>query len=857
MAYDAFISYSHAADGRMAPILQRALHRFAKPWWKIRALSIFRDETDLAASSSLNGRIVAALDSARYFIFLASPRAAASKWCRIEIAYWLEKNPADTLLIVLTEGRIAWDDASGDFDWSVTDAVPPELGKRFANEPFWLDLSWAADREELSAREPRFQQTVARLAATLHGKSLSEISGEDVREHARTRRVAQAAIASILLFAASAGVGGFYAWQQRGQALEQRAVAVAQRTAADAARVNERRQREQAERNLGAAESMVDVLINDVVFGLRKTGLPKDKARTLLDSVSRSLDALDDGDDSGRTADHRLRLYLAMADNYLALGDSDAATRFGDMAVRHAERMMEREPANSDWVENLAYARVILGEIHYLRGDTPGALGVLRRVLALIDRQLGKDPASRTWRSFRAFAGSRLGMATRAAGDLPGALDTLQRSLADVAELEREGSLDYSDAFSRLLARSGLVEVLVGLDRWDEALSTTRDMLEDGKARAGEIENDLEWQQRLINANMYRGVCLAAKGDAAAALEQHRLAAEGFRRLLVRDGTNVIWQLDSIMNRIFTAKAEQALGRLPDAARTLRTARNASVAVLAQYQDHRLALHHLATSSGQLGQVLADMGDDDGAAEAFRAAIEAAAKVYELAPDAVQSAEVLMNLRINLAALEVKRGRLADAAVLLRDGRLLAELLADRNPDGAPAKAALADVRRREASVLYGLERFDEALAAFLAERSLRVALADRKGPAAWQDQWYSHENVARSLAALRRMDAARREQAAALVLAEKVVALPAATPDQRRDLFRSYQRAAWFSEAPPSDLAAARAHLERACAIAGGLQDADFPAEDRFEFAACPGRLLDLERRIAAAGNVRGTGIR
>lgn len=31
-AYDAFISYSHALDGRLAPALQSALHRFTKPW---------------------------------------------------------------------------------------------------------------------------------------------------------------------------------------------------------------------------------------------------------------------------------------------------------------------------------------------------------------------------------------------------------------------------------------------------------------------------------------------------------------------------------------------------------------------------------------------------------------------------------------------------------------------------------------------------------------------------------------------------------------------------------------------------------------------------------------------------------
>jgi hypothetical protein len=47
MAYHAFMSYSHAADGKLAPALQSALHRFAKPWYRLRAMRIFRDKTSL------------------------------------------------------------------------------------------------------------------------------------------------------------------------------------------------------------------------------------------------------------------------------------------------------------------------------------------------------------------------------------------------------------------------------------------------------------------------------------------------------------------------------------------------------------------------------------------------------------------------------------------------------------------------------------------------------------------------------------------------------------------------------------------------------------------------------------------
>jgi hypothetical protein len=51
--YRAFISYSHASDGRLAPALHSALHRFAKRLLSLRAFRIFRDKTNLSANHGL------------------------------------------------------------------------------------------------------------------------------------------------------------------------------------------------------------------------------------------------------------------------------------------------------------------------------------------------------------------------------------------------------------------------------------------------------------------------------------------------------------------------------------------------------------------------------------------------------------------------------------------------------------------------------------------------------------------------------------------------------------------------------------------------------------------------------------
>jgi MTH538 TIR-like domain (DUF1863) len=113
--YDAFISYSHAQDKPVAAALQTAVQRLGKPWYRRRALRIFRDDTSLSATPHLWPSIEEALARSRYLILLVSPQSAASQWVGKEIAYWLEHKNIDTLLLALTEGELAWDGAADDF----------------------------------------------------------------------------------------------------------------------------------------------------------------------------------------------------------------------------------------------------------------------------------------------------------------------------------------------------------------------------------------------------------------------------------------------------------------------------------------------------------------------------------------------------------------------------------------------------------------------------------------------------------------------------------------------------------------------------------------------------------------------
>jgi len=260
--YTAFVSYSHAADGRLAEILQARLQTFAKPWYRRRAIRVFRDTTGLGLTPDLWESIRAALSSSEYFILLASEQAARSPWVDQEVGAWLDMGFADRLLIVWTDGTLSWDRAAGDFEWARTTCLPPRLRGTLRTEPLHLDLRWARSSTDLSPRRPEFLDAIARLSSTLRGQPLDDLIGEDIRQHRRTRRLAGAAVATLSALLIGAVVAAGLAVQQRNIARqqsrvaeEQRAAAEEQRAAAERQRVEAERQREEADRQREAAET--------------------------------------------------------------------------------------------------------------------------------------------------------------------------------------------------------------------------------------------------------------------------------------------------------------------------------------------------------------------------------------------------------------------------------------------------------------------------------------------------------------------------------------------------------------------------------------------------------------------------
>ncbi|MFB9183709.1 TIR domain-containing protein [Dactylosporangium sucinum] len=222
--YAAFISYNREADAAVAAALQQGLQRFARPWNRLRALRIFRDDTGLSANTGLWASIVAALGDAEYFILLASPEAAVSPWVDREVEHWLATRSAETVLVAVTDGEIAWQD--GTFDAAQTTCIPTALYGSLAEEPRWVDLRGLRGVPDLTLSVPTLRSAVADIAATLHHRDKDDLVGEDIRQFRRSRRLARSAIGALIALTLVATGAGIVATRQSAIAEQRRQDAV-------------------------------------------------------------------------------------------------------------------------------------------------------------------------------------------------------------------------------------------------------------------------------------------------------------------------------------------------------------------------------------------------------------------------------------------------------------------------------------------------------------------------------------------------------------------------------------------------------------------------------------------------------
>jgi len=207
--YHAFISYSREDDRGLGRAVQWGLQRFARPWYRVTAMDVFRDDTNLAANPQLWEEIKKAIESSDYFILLASPAAARSAWVEREVAHRLAKRGSETLLIGLLDGSVRWDSQSCSFNRKETNALTPALKTARLPEPLYADFTWVKRSEEMSLRNKRFATEIARFVSAISGRPLDHLIGEHIRQRRRMKA------ATIVAISATAAAVVFGVWQAR------------------------------------------------------------------------------------------------------------------------------------------------------------------------------------------------------------------------------------------------------------------------------------------------------------------------------------------------------------------------------------------------------------------------------------------------------------------------------------------------------------------------------------------------------------------------------------------------------------------------------------------------------------------
>ncbi|MEU1550152.1 hypothetical protein [Nocardia sp. NPDC005745] len=225
IGYGAFLSYSGDRDRAVLPLIQNAIEKLPRPWYRFPRTRIFLDYSGISIGPELEGKIVAGLSRSKWLVVVASPEAAASMWVDREIEWWLANRSPETILLVLSAGTLAWDEVAGDWDRVRSTALPPRLFGVFASEPVYKTIKWREGAD--GASYPDIDAIAVGIAAVIHGVSETDIKSEGYQQTKRNLRWANTAIGALVTLLVLALIAALVARVQSNRAEEQAGIATA------------------------------------------------------------------------------------------------------------------------------------------------------------------------------------------------------------------------------------------------------------------------------------------------------------------------------------------------------------------------------------------------------------------------------------------------------------------------------------------------------------------------------------------------------------------------------------------------------------------------------------------------------
>jgi len=483
LRYKAFISYSHN-DKDWATWLQRSLERYRVPKRLVgtdgefgpvprRLTPVFLDREELSSGADLSGKVKESLDATEALVVVCSPASAKSKWVNEEIRYFRSCGREDHIFALIVDG----DPQSQDPDKQCFPSALTTGADGGVIEPLAADARKWADGKLLAK---------LKIIAGILGTRLDGLRRRDMQRRQR-------------LWMTSAGAAMVIALLMTVMAV----IAIQARNAAENRREH--------------AENLVGYMVGDLRIKLDEVGR-LDILEGMGSQLSAYLDTLDPQEltdesltqqaqvwrqlgevskDQGeltkalsafsKSRDILVELYRRNPENaeilyemgnaefwvgyvHLDAGEFDKAEEAFNWYLEYANRLVEMEPDDPQWLMEKSYAHNNLGALIVERGgdDSKGALTHIKAAVDLAKQVIVMDPDEPVYQSELGTTLAWLADSQLLVCDLGGALISRQESVA-LAKKQLEGSpgnailkTDYAGALSgvaNVASQVGLTEM--------------------------------------------------------------------------------------------------------------------------------------------------------------------------------------------------------------------------------------------------------------------------------------------------------------------------------------------------------------------------------------------------------------
>ncbi len=498
-------------------------------------------------------------------------------------------------------------------------------------------------------------------------------------------------------------------------------------------------------------------------------------------------------------------------------------------ALRLAEALAGRDPANTVWQRDLSVSHERIGNVLVAQGDGAGALKAYRASLAIREALAGRDPANTEWQRDLSVSHNKIGDVLVAQGDGAGALKAYRASLAIREALAGRDPANTGWQRDLSVSHNKIGDVLVAQGDGAGALKAYRASLAIGEALAGRDPANTEWQRDLSVSHNKIGDVLVAQGDGAGALKAYRASLAIREALAGRDPANTEWQRDLSVSHDRIGDVLVAQGDGAGALKAYRASLAIREALAGRDPANTGWQRDLSVSHNKIGDVLVAQGDGAGALKAYRASLAIGEALAGRDPANTGWQRDLSVSHDRIGDVLVAQGDGAGALKAYRASLAIGEALAGRDPANTGWQRDLSVSHDRIGDVLVAQGDGAGALKAYRASLAIREALAGRD-PAntGWQrDLSVSHNKIGDVLVAQGDGAGALKAYRASLAIREALVGRDPANTVWQTDVAVSCAKLGTLEHG--QNVEARQGHLVRGRRILASLKSAGrlMPSQD------------------------------